>query len=589
MVPSNQIELFQQITSDWDNYHPSDWDDVVNLLGELKSKKNAAILPCDQDALKIFARGTAFITFSYGIDGVTIEMVKYAQTISELFKPFANPSIHFIGGNFQPQASSLFDSEWHLFQLDGIDGWNKWDGGKWFKALYRKKMISFYKESNLLTKEIYQQAVNIAKQLGKYFIDHQISLVIPVNVASNPGNFALTLGLVLVTEALGIYVLNSNHDFYWESGKPFSERAVGEKPGIRDHFFRNIKNRTFFSLFELLYPWNGNRWLQININARQSRKLVTTFGFPKKKVFEISTCIDDAFFDTYGKKDVLDIRSKMGLILSNGEEIMHPVPIAEHLSRVDAWMKNQQPIILGARPGLSVDPRSKDLIILLQPTRIVRRKRIERNFDLMDALLRKSVLREEFQNNPNRQLILQITGPAPKEHQADLEKVLIAYVKTLNAIPDELAERIFLAFSVGHEKHASFSKKQFKPLTIDALYRMADAVVFPSETEGRGLPIIEASAVGIPIICSQYHPREVFKDVIGAKLPKELRIKYTLFPDGKFSRAFLSDVANWLIHPDAKQKHILHNKEAVRARYGQESFKKKIELYLDQLSKMDKE
>ena len=63
---------------------------------------------------------------------------------------------------------------------------------------------------------------------------------------------------------------------------------------------------------------------------------------------------------------------------------------------------------------------------------------------------------------------------------------------------------------------------------------MADAVVFPSETEGRGLPIIEASASGIPVICSQYRPREVFNDVIGESLPEEFRIRYTLFPGGKF-------------------------------------------------------
>ena len=87
-------------------------------------------------------------------------------------------------------------------------------------------------------------------------------------------------------------------------------------------------------------------------------------------------------------------------------------------------MKNQQPIILGARPGLSVDPKSEDLIILLQPTRVVSRKRIERNFKLIRSLFQKTRLREEFKNNPNRQLILHITGPTPIEHQKDLEKVL---------------------------------------------------------------------------------------------------------------------------------------------------------------------
>ena len=277
----------------------------------------------------------------------------------------------------------------------------------------------------------------------------------------------------------------------------------------------------------------------------------------------------------------------MGHILSNGETIMRPVPIDNHLSGVDQWMKHQQPVILGARPGLSVDPRSDDLIIMLQPTRIVSRKRIARNLDLISALFRQSALREEFDNNPNRQLILHITGPTPKEHQKDLEEVLFAYKRVIRTLPEMLADRIFLAFSVGHENHASFSKKQFEPLTIETIYRMADVVVFPSETEGRGLPIIETSASGIPIICSQYHPREVFSDVIGEKLPENLRIKYILFPEGKFDQAFLSDVANLIIHPGAKQNLIIHNKEAVRARYSHASFKNNFERLLNQLNKLD--
>ncbi len=587
MNSSDSNELLHQLTMVLDDCRPADWGDIVTLLNQIQNKKKASIIPHNDDFLKFFARGTAIITFSYGIDGVSIEASKYAHTLNDLFTPVGNPSIHFIGGNFEPQASSILSPEWHRFQIDGIDGWNKWDDGKWFNALFRQEIKSNSEESNLLTKEVYSQAASIAKRLGKYFLDNQISLIIPVNVASNPGNIALTLGLVLVTELLGVYVLNSNHDFYWEAGKPLSEREPGEKPGVRDHFFRNINNATFFSLFKLLYPWDGNRWLQININARQSRKLIEKFGFPEKKIFEISTCIADTFFEAYNKKDVADIRLRMGHILSNGETIMRPVPIDNHLSGVDQWMKHQQPVILGARPGLSVDPRSDDLIIMLQPTRIVSRKRIARNLDLIDALFRKSALREEFDNNPNSQLILHITGPTPKEHQKDLEEVLYAYKKVIRTLPEMLADRIFLAFSVGHENHASFSKKQFEPLTIESIYRMADAVVFPSETEGRGLPNIEASASGIPIICSQYRPREVFIDVIGEKLPEELRIKYTFIPEGNFHRAFLSDVANLLINPEAKQQVIVHNKEAVRARYSYTTLKNKFERLLKQLYELD--
>jgi glycosyltransferase involved in cell wall biosynthesis len=227
------------------------------------------------------------------------------------------------------------------------------------------------------------------------------------------------------------------------------------------------------------------------------------------------------------------------------------------------------------------------LIVLLQPTRIVRRKRIERNLGLIAALLRSSALRQEFEDNPNRQLILHVTGPTPKEHQKDLERVLRAYRKAVRALPQMLADRIFIAFSVGHETHDSFSINQFQPLNIEAIYRMADVVVFPSETEGRGLPIIEASACGIPIICSHYRHKEVFSDVIGEKLAEEYQIRHTIFPEGRFSKDFLSIVAALLMHPDDQQDLITHNRAAVRARYSQASFQNSFQQLLEQLCKLD--
>lgn len=587
MNSSDLNEQLLKLATVLDKYHPNDWGDIVTLLNQIKNEKKPVLNTNSENLLELFAKGTAFITFNYGIDGVSIEISKYAQILNDIFAPFGKASIHLIGGKFFTQAKSVLSSEWHRLQLDGIDGWDKWEGGKWFDALYRAKMKQNSAQSTFLAIEVYKQAVLIAKRLGKYFLDNQISMLVPVNIASNPGNMALTLGIVFVTEMLGIYVLNSNHDFYWEAGKPPAMREIGEEPGVRDHFFRNIKNKPFFSLFEILYPWNGDRWFQLTINARQSRKLITKFGFPNKKVFKISTCLADTFFEAYSREDVLDIRLRMCHILSDGHALMHPIPIGDHLSKIDQWMKNQTPVILGSRLGLSVDPRSEDLIILLQPTRIVSRKRIQRNFRLIGVLLRESALRDEFENNPNRQLILHITGPTPKEHQEDLVKVLLAFEKTARSLPDNLADRIFLAFSVGRGSHVSFLKKQFESLTIETIYRMADAVVFPSETEGRGLPIIEASASGVPIICSQYHPKEVFDDIIGEGLPSDLQIRYSLFPKGKFSQAFLSEVVDLLLNAETKQNIILHNIQAVRTRYSVKTLKDKFERLLKQLSTLD--
>ncbi len=566
---------------------PSNWEEISDLLMLLRDKKKAASAQVADDYLQSFARGTAFITFSYGIDGVTIEVAKYAQTLEDIYGHLNAGAIYLMGESFAQETASIFKPDWHLVQLNGINGWDKWGNGIWFDALFRKPLIYKSDASRHLAVEIFRQATSIAERLIRFLIEHQIALLIPVNIASNPGNLAATLGVVMATETLGTYVLNINHDFYWEGGKSLEERTPGEIPGVRDHFFRNVLNRSFFRLFRRLYPWNGGRWLQVNINARQSRRLIQKHRFPRESVFEISTCVNDKFFEPYDHQDILDCRIRMGYILSNGNALVRPIAIHKHIAALDPWMNEQKPCVVGARPGLSIDPRSKDLLILLQPTRVIGRKRITKDVALMEALLTKSRLREEFENNPLRQLVLHITGPTPKEHKADLLSVLQSYKNTIHALPERIAERVFLAFSVGQESHPSFSQLGFEPLTIEDIYRLADVVVFPSATEGRGLPIIEASASGIPIICSRYSPKEVFEEVVGKRLPEALRIRYIRFPEKIFSPAYLTEVTDLLLNPETNPLYSQHNREAVRARYSREAFKISFERLLEHLHRLD--
>jgi glycosyltransferase involved in cell wall biosynthesis len=560
---------------------PANWTDIAHLLSALKdSVPLPAPLPKDEFFHEI-ARGVAFITYDYGIDGVSIEIGKYAQALEDLLED--QVALHFIGGNFYPQAESVLKPSWQRFRIAGINGWSKWGGGKWFSALYYEDMPEGSEVSARLAAEIFEQAVSIARQLAAYFSDNDISLLIPVNIASNPGNLALTLALVMVGEGMGLYAINSNHDFYWEGSRPASERAPGEPPGVRDHFFRNVANGPFFALFESLYPWNGRRWLQTNINRLQSEALVREHGFSAGKVFELSTAVSNAFFQDYTQEDVKLARLRMGHILSDGEAILHPIPIGAHLARIGEWMKDQRPCILGAQPGLTLDPTSDDLIYLLQPTRVIARKRIERDWHLVEALLSHPPFRDTFEQNPNQQLVMHITGPTPVEHQTDLERVLHAYVGMLGSAQEDVANRLFLAFSVGNEDHPSFRAKGFARLTIEDIYRMATVIVFPSETEGRGLPIVESSACGVPIICSRYHPEAVFAGVVGEHLPPEQQIRYTLFPDGDFTDDFLDEATDLLLYPGKNRERIEHNKAAVRERYSRRVLRDTFEQYLETL------
>jgi glycosyltransferase involved in cell wall biosynthesis len=61
---------------------------------------------------------------------------------------------------------------------------------------------------------------------------------------------------------------------------------------------------------------------------------------------------------------------------------------------------------------------------------------------------------------------------------------------------------------IEYEEYSQLAREE-----VVAQYRNADIVVFPSLYEGFGFPIIEANAVGTPIITSDRHP---MKDVAGS-------------------------------------------------------------------------
>ncbi|MCP4283427.1 MAG: glycosyltransferase [Gammaproteobacteria bacterium] len=558
----------------------SSWEELSSAVKRIRSIEHKPLPASKAEFLQTVSQGTAFLTFALGIDGVSIEIAKYARTLENLYQSYGDARLHFIASDFSPQADTILKAHWPRFQIDGINGWSKWDEGKWFDALFHEEMPAGSQRSSELAAEVYRQARVIAGKLGDYLVANKINLLITVNVTSNPGNLALTLALVLITEALGTVVINSNHDFYWDEGKPSAEREPGEEAGDRDHFFLNADNRPFFSLFEMLYPWQGRRWLQVNINKRQSERLIKEFGFPSQRVFELGTSVSNRLFDDYTSEDVKHARLRMANILSDGETGIYPYSLSEYERILEEWMDAQIPQVIGARNGLRLDLFADDVIYLLQPTRVIARKRIEKGVELIQALLR-GPLRTTFEQNPERQLVLHVTGPTPLEHQEDLETILDVYRNLIDNLPPAFSERVFLAFSVGHETHASFDELFLEDMNITDIYRMATVVLFPSETEGRGLPIIESGAIGIPIICSRYQPEEVFADVIGENLPEELRIHYILFPEEEFSEEFLKEVADLLTYPETWTKWRKHNRQAIRLRYSNAALKASFQRLLD--------
>ncbi len=539
------------------------WNDIDSFLEKISNISS-------KESENPIKSGIAFLTFDFGIDGVSIEIAKYAECFENLYKDIP---VSVIAGDFHEHADLVLKENWKRHHIPGANGWGKWFGGKTFDKLFSADMPEGELSDNAAI-DVWKDTVSFAENLSNYLQENNISYLIPVNIATNPGNFALNLATIIVTEFLGINVISSNHDFYWEGGMPAEDREDGYV-GPRDHFFRNHKNKEFFDLLVKTYPWNGSKWLQVNINDQQVRELIEVFKFPRKKIHELGTSISESFFYDFSVKEQITARKKMQYILSDGDKKITTVGVKEHYNNLESWMQNQKPIVCGLEGGIKLDIAKSDIIYCLQPTRVVERKRIEKDVELLQSLFNYPNFKKEFAKD-ERSIVLHITGPVPIEHIEDLQLILKEFINLTENLSPSIAEKIFIAFSVATESHPSLSKNKLSDLTIEEIYRLATVILFPSETEGRGLPIIESSASGIPIVCSRYYPEEVFDEVIGKDLDEELQIQYIPFPELNYTDEFLDVMTDLLLHQSKFDAMKLHNKNVVRKRFSTEMLTNKF-------------
>lgn len=166
------------------------------------------------------------------------------------------------------------------------------------------------------------------------------------------------------------------------------------------------------------------------------------------------------------------------------------VPEAVHVAvsefrKQDYALVTQEPIHVipngcDSAAVLGLTERVRDLklehegLVLLQPTRFVRRKNIELGLRLLAEL-------------PEA---LYIVTAAPDPHQPDGAK----YYRELKQLAKEL----------GVAKRVRFlgEKTALTDNDVRSLYHMADLLFLPSTQEGYGLPLIEGAMHGVPVYCS---------------------------------------------------------------------------------------
>lgn len=532
-------------------------------------------------------KGIAFLTFDSGIDGVSVEISKYTdafESIIDLDPKKKLYPIHWIAGDFKEGYQSIINDQCRRFVLIGATGFDEWDG---YQEYFHTKLERGSLQYNALATKIWSQTKDLSLRLGRYLVDNDIQLLFPVNVSSNPGNVSLAFALVIVSEFLKIPVINSNHDFYWESGARPWTRKPGDAAGIRDHFFCNADIGEVFSLIECLYPWDSPYWFQANINIMQSTRLTDELGFNPLAVNEIPTTVNLKKYKPIEETKQWKLLDSLGQILSGGSKPMQSEDARNYCKVTSDWINLNSPIFLGNEDEIEHE-LTHDNLLFLQPTRIIARKRIGRNFQMIEALLGYKKFREYFLAHTKLKITLLITGPVTLAHHHYFEEIVVDFVAMLERLPNEFKKRVFLSFTFGRESVTGSERR----VQIHDLFAISDLVLLPSKTEGRGLPIIESSAVSVPILVSRYHPKKVFSEVIGEHLDATKRFNFFEFPNEEFGQELLDKLFQYCTNPAYYYKELVHNREVIKKRYTRTALINKIELFLNviwQRSQLDKD
>ncbi len=141
------------------------WADISTILEKTKTSSHSQEL----------SPRIAFITFNYGIDGVSIEISKYARCFEKIFGE--NTEVHLIGGQFFENSNAVLKKRWKKLAIPNFDGWDKWAGGKWFEKLFYSDMPADSELSDKMAVEIYNQATEFSEILYKYLTENNISIV----------------------------------------------------------------------------------------------------------------------------------------------------------------------------------------------------------------------------------------------------------------------------------------------------------------------------------------------------------------------------------------------------------------------------
>ncbi len=550
------------------------WFDLGLFIDKFREEKLTSAFKGDANSFdfNLEKGGIAFVTFYFTIDGITVETEKYAKTFKNIYP---NIPIHFIAGDIKQEADELIPKDAFKKVIPEMEAFDAWP---LYNDFFKIRMERGSKEYNDLIGKFWNEVLVLVEKLGSYIEENDISLLYLINVCSNPGNVSLALATVLISEYLGIPVINNNHDFYWEGGnREVDIKNKGLKKGPRDFFFHNAHVGEFFSLIEMVYPWESRSWMNVNINKIQQSHLIDINGHNPANVALIGTAVDTKLHQM-SRRDIIKASMQLSTIFANNKDTITVHAAARHTKSE----RSLKPILLAHKTIRKFDFVNNN-IVFLQPTRVISRKSIELNFKLIKRLFSYDSFYEKFISNSELKLSLIVSGPIPHGQQNYYQELKKDFKNFLEGLPKEFKSRVLLGFLFSEFDKNEFKKKYKKPLDIEQLYDVASLILLPSQTEGRGLPIIEAAACGTPIFCRQYEPREVYDEVIGRHLDESMRLNVLEFKGSKIPKRLVGRICDHLFYPQSRMLEVTHNRNVINKRYSLEALQKNMEYILKRL------
>ena len=392
---------------------------------------------------------------------------------ADVFDKVGFSSYYFAGELDRPPQSSYLVEEAHFQHPDIKDI---------FQNCFGTRV-----RGRFVTQKIYELKRKLKDKLYQFIEKFEIDLLVPENALTIPLNLPLGIAITEIISETGMPTIAHHHDFFWE----------------RQHFMNNAA----WEYLNMAFPPHLPTIQHAVINSSADNQLSLRTG--------ISATIIPNVMDFENPPPMNRSKNSCGI------DVASPA----------ANKRDDYP--LDVRQALGV---ADDELLILQPTRVVKRKGIEHAIELVHRLGMKSKL---------------VISHASGDEGYDYERRVREYSKLMKV------DTYFVSNIINEQR--GLTKNGRKIYTLEDVYPHADLVTYPSTFEGFGNAFLEAIYFCRPIVVNTY---SIYTMDIKPKGFSVIEI------DGYVSDEAVRKTRKVLTDPDFRRKMVKHNYETAKHYYS---------------------